>query len=112
MVAGKDAPTFGEAKNSWLTGTAAWTFVSVSQAILGIKPELEGLRIDPCVPSDLKSYTVTRRWRGADYVITVSDPEGRQKGVRELIVDGERLEGSVIPARPEGSVVKVTAVLG
>ena len=112
MVAGKDAPTFGEAKNSWLTGTAAWTFVSVSQAILGIKPELEGLRIDPCVPSDLKSFTVTRRWRGADYVITVSDPEGRQKGVRELIVDGERLEGSVIPARPEGSVVKVTAVLG
>ena len=112
MVAGKDAPTFGEAKNSWLTGTAAWTFVSVSQAILGIKPELEGLRIDPCVPSDLKSFTVTRRWRGAVYVITVSDPEGRQKGVRELIVDGERLEGNVIPARPEGSVVKVTAVLG
>ena len=112
MVAGKDAPTFGEAKNSWLTGTAAWTFVSVSQAILGIKPELEGLRIDPCVPADLKSFTVTRRWRGADYVITVSDPEGRQKGVRELIVDGERLEGNLIPARPEGCVVKVTAILG
>lgn len=59
MVAGKDAPTFGEAKNSWLTGTAAWTFVSISQAILGVQPELDGLRIDPCIPPEWARLTLT-----------------------------------------------------
>ena len=112
MVAGKDAPTFGEAKNSWLTGTAAWTFVSISQAILGVKPALDGLCVDPCVPAEWKGFTVTRRFRGADYVITVSNPEGKQKGVKELLVNGERVEGNVIPVMPEGSLVRVTAVLG
>ena len=112
MVAGRDAPTFGEAKNSWLTGTAAWTFLSVSQAILGVKPTLDGLRIDPCVPSDWKGYTLRRRYRGAAYDITVTNPDGVQKGVRELLVNGRRVEGNVIPAQPAGSVVEVTAILG
>ena len=112
MVAGKDAPTFGEAKNSWLTGTAAWTFLSVSQAILGVKPTLDGLCIDPCVPADMKGFTLTRRYRGAEYNITVTNPDGRQKGVRELTVNGERVEGCVIPVQPAGSIVTVTAVLG
>ena len=112
MVAGRDAPTFGEAKNSWLTGTAAWTFLSVSQAILGVKPTLDGLSIDPCVPADMKGFTLTRRYRGAEYRITVSNPDGRQKGVRDLTVNGERVDGSVIPVQPEGSIVTVTAVLG
>ena len=112
MVAGKDAPTFGEAKNSWLTGTAAWTFVSVSQAILGLKPTFDGLMIDPCVPADWKGFAIRRRYRGADYEITVENPGGAEKGVRELCVDGKRVEGNMIPVQPAGSTVRVTAVLG
>src|SRR5690606_1397139 len=64
-IAGRDAPRFGEAKNSWLTGTAAWNFVAISQWILGIRPEYDGLRVDPCIPSWLEGFTVERRFRGA-----------------------------------------------
>ena len=112
MIAGRDAPTFGEAKNSWLTGTAAWTFLSVSQAILGVKPALDGLRIDPCVPARVKGFTVRRRFRGAVYEIAVENPGGAEHGIRELYVDGEPVPGDTIPPRPAGSVVRVRAVMG
>ena len=112
MVAGKDAPTFGEAKNSWLTGTAAWTFVSISQAILGVQPELDGLRIDPCVPPEWTHLTLTRRFRGAQYCITVENPDGAEHGVRELYVDGVRQDGNLIAPAAPGSVVSVRVVMG
>ena len=112
MVAGKDAPTFGEAKNSWLTGTAAWTFVSISQAILGVQPELDGLRIDPCIPPEWKQLTLTRRFRGAQYCITVENPDGAEHGVRELYVDGVRQDGNLIAPAAPGSVVSVRVVMG
>ena len=112
MVAGKDAPTFGEAKNSWLTGTAAWTFVSISQAILGVQPELDGLRIDPCVPPEWTHLTLTRRFRGAQYRITVENSDGAEHGVRELYVDGVRQDGNLIAPAAPGSVVSVRVVLG
>ena len=79
MVAGKEAAKPGEGKNSWLTGTAAWNWLVVSQHILGIQPTYEGLRVNPCIPSDLKEYKVTRRWRDAEYVITVKNPHGKQR---------------------------------
>ena len=112
MIAGKDAPSFGEAKNSWLTGTAAWTFLSISQAILGVKPTLDGLEIDPCVPSGCKGYTVTRKYRGAEYEIHVENPGGAQYGVKSMIVDGKQAGGKRIPAAPAGSHVRVEVVLG
>ena len=112
MVAGKDAPTFGEAKNSWLTGTAAWTFVSISQAILGAQPELDGLRIDPCIPPEWTLLTLTRRFRGAQYRITVENPDGAEHGVRELYVDGVQQTGNLIAPAAPGSVVSVRVVLG
>lgn len=112
MVAGKDAVAFGEAKNSWLTGAAAWSFVAVSQAILGIWPELEGLRIDPCIPSDWRGFTVKRRFRGAEYRIAVENPEGAQRGVKEIYVDGTRLEGTVIPPAETGKTVSVRVIMG
>ena len=112
MVAGKDAPTFGEAKNSWLTGTAAWTFVSISQAILGVQPELDGLRIDPCVPPEWTHLTLTRRFRGAQYCITVENPDGAEHGVRKLYVDGVQQTGNLIAPAAPGSVVSVRVVLG
>lgn len=112
MVAGKDAPTFGEAKNSWLTGTAAWAFVNVSQFLLGIQPEMDGLRVDPCMGGNWDTFTVTRKFRGATYRITVQNPGGVERGVRALTVDGASVEGNLIPLAPAGAEVSVTAVMG
>ena len=112
MIAGRDAPTFGEAKNSWLTGTAAWSFVGISQAILGIRPTLDGLQIDPCIPAEVKGYTIIRRYRGATYEITVENPDGVQHGVRALFADGKLLSGNTLPVAPAGCTVRVRAVMG
>ncbi len=98
MIAGKDAPSFGEAKNSWLTGTAAWTFVSISQAILGIIPTIDGLMIKPCLPDEIAGYTAKRLYRGAVYEITV------EKGGSSVLVNGEPAEGNVIPVADAKSV--------
>ena len=97
MVAGKDAARPGEAKNSWLTGTAAWNWYAVTQYILGIKPGYEGLEIDPCICSQWKEYTVRRRFRGAIYEITVTNPEGVCKGIKKITLDGVPVKGNVIP---------------
>ena len=97
MVAGADAPRFGEAKNSWLTGTAAWTFVNLSQALLGIQPGYDGLIIDPCLPDKFGNFKVNRRFRDAEYHIEIRKPEGTQKGVKWIEVDGERIASNQIP---------------
>ena len=112
MVAGVDAPTFGEGKNSWLTGTAAWTFMNVSQYILGIRPTLEGLAVDPCLPSSIKGFTCERLYRGVLYHITVEKPDGVSKGVRSLVVDGKAIEGNVIPFEGNAAERNVTVVMG
>lgn len=112
MVAGKDAPTFGEGKNSWLTGTAAWTFTAISQYILGIKPQLDGLMIDPCIPSDLKGYTLVRRFRGVNYHITVDNSAGAEKGVKQITVDGSPISGQIITPVTDRSDVTVSVVMG
>ncbi len=109
MIAGRDAPTHGEAKNSWLTGTAAWNLVAVTQWILGIRPELEGLRIDPCLPAEWEGFTAEREFRGATFRITVRKPRGARGRVSSLVVDGQRLEGNVVPVQPAGRVVDVVA---
>ncbi|EOS38354.1 hypothetical protein C808_02555 [Lachnospiraceae bacterium M18-1] len=97
MVAGKDAKYFGEAKNSWLTGTAAWTFVNISQYILGAYPTLDGLSINPCVPKGFGDFEIWRKYRGAVYHIHVSNPEDVEKGIRRVCVDGKEIDGFVIP---------------
>ena len=112
MVAGRDAPTFGEAKNSWLTGTAAWTFVNVSQYILGIQPTLDGLRVDPCIPHTLTGYTVTRCYRGAVYHIAVDNTAAVQHGVQSITVDGKALAGNVLPLAAAGTTVQVQVTMG
>jgi len=108
MIAGQDAPTHGEAKNSWLTGTAAWNFVAITQWILGIRAEFEGLRIAPVLPSSWPGYTATRRYRGATYTITVRRGD---VGETRLLVDGELVDGTLIPLRAPGTTVRVEAVL-
>ena len=112
MVAGKDAPTFGEAKNSWLTGTAAWTFFNVSQYILGIQPTLDGLKVDPCIPHTLPGFTVTRRYRGAVYHITVDNSAAVQHGVKSVTMDGKSVAGNLLPLAPAGTDVTVQVVMG
>ena len=113
MIAGKDAPNFGEAKNSWLTGTAAWTFLDVSQYILGIRPDYDGLIIDPCIPDTMDGFTAKREFRGNTYHITVRNPAHVQKGVTKLIVDGATMDGNMIPAiNGTGHDVTVEVTMG
>ena len=112
MIAGRDAATPGEAKNSWLTGTAAWAFVSLAQGLLGIRPDYDGLRIDPCVPRAWPSYRVSRRFRGTVYEIAVENPDGVRGGVASLRVDGEQLEGDLVPIASGRDRVRVEVTLG
>jgi cellobiose phosphorylase len=97
MIAGKDAPTHGEAKNSWLSGTAAWNFVAISQWILGIRAEHDGLRLDPVLPPDWGDFKVTRRFRGATFNITVRKTAGTTGRVARLVLDGRAVAGNLIP---------------
>lgn len=107
MVAGKDAARPGEGKNSWLTGTAAWMWYTVSEFILGIKPSYDGLTIDPCLPTSAKEYEVCRKFRGAEYIIKVKNPKGVNKGVRSLLLDGQRMEGNTVPFNEGRHTVEV-----
>ncbi len=108
MIAGKDAVRHGEAKNSWLTGTASWNFVAVSQHLLGVRPDFDGLVVDPCIGAEIGEYTVRRVVRGATYVIHVVNSGG--KGV-QLTVDGTPVDGMHVPYAEPGSVVQVEAVV-
>ena len=111
MISGKEAPIPGEGKNAWLTGTAAWTFLGVSQGILGIQPDYDGLRVDPCIPGDWPGFKATRTFRGAIYHITVENPHAVSKGVGEIHVNGLRVEGNKIPLAPAGSDCHVVVSL-
>jgi cellobiose phosphorylase len=105
MVAGKDAVRHGEAKNGWLTGTAAWNFVVASQYLLGVRPEHAGLLVNPCLPAEIPEFTVTRKCRGATYEIKVKN--SGKGGKARLVVDGKALPGNVVPWARPGAVVKV-----
>jgi cellobiose phosphorylase len=110
MIAGREAATHGEAKNSWLTGTAAWCFAAITQWILGIRPEYGGLRVDPVLPAPWPGFSVVRRFRGATYRISVSKEVGVNGRVSELLVNGVRIAGNVIPLAQAGDTVEVSAV--
>ncbi len=112
MIAGKDAVQHGEAKNSWLTGTAAWTFYNVSRYILGVMPEYDGLRVNPCVPDTMNRFKVTRKFRGDTYEIHVDNSAGVCKGVKEITVDGNAIAGDVISPIGDGKVHVVNVVMG
>ncbi len=107
MIAGKDAAKPGEAKNSWLTGTAAWNYYAITQFILGIKPAYGGLEINPCIPADWKQFSVKRLFRGAEYQINVSNSNGVCKGVASIKVDGQTIDGNVVKHQPGKHIVEV-----
>ncbi len=112
MVAGRDAKYHGEAKNSWLTGTAAWTFVNISQYILGVYPTHNGLSVNPCIPDGFGDFTLTRNYRGVVYHISVKNPNNVQKGVTSMTVDGVAVNGYVIPFDASKKEVNVEVVMG
>ncbi len=113
MTASHLSPTPGEGKNSWLTGTGAWSFVVASQHILGVRPDFTGLVIDPCIPKKWKGFSVTRKYRGVEYQIEVKNPKGKSKGVKSLVVDGRKVAGNLVPIPTDGrKAVKVEVTLG
>lgn len=112
MIAGKDAYKPGEAKNSWLTGTAAWNYYAISQFILGIRTDYMGLKIDPCIPADLKEFKVSRKFRGVTYDIRVSNPKGVSKGIKSMKVNGKKIKGKIISPVETNEHVAVEVTMG
>jgi cellobiose phosphorylase len=112
MVAGKEAARPGEAKNSWLTGTAAWNYHAITQHILGVKPDYDGLRIDPCIPADWPGYRVTRRYRDATFNIEILNPGNVSSGIASITVNGQPLASNLVPVPEAGAVCNVVVTLG
>lgn len=112
MVAGADAPRHGEAKNSWLTGTAAWTFVNISQYILGIYPTHTGLSVNPCIPKDFGDFSIVRKYREGTYYIDVKNPSNVEKGIASIVVDGVSVDGCIIPYETGKTEYHVTVTMG
>lgn len=112
MIAGKDAFKPGEAKNSWLTGTAAWNYAAITQHILGIRPALQGLLIDPCIPKKWKGFSVIREFRGYTLKIQVKNPKHVSKGVAQITIDGNKIEGNLIPVLEKNKIYNVMVTLG
>ena len=112
MVAGRDAKFHGEAKNSWLTGTAAWTFVNISQYILGVYPTHTGLSINPCIPKGFGDFTLTRKFREGTYNIKVVNPDNVEKGIKSITVDGNAIDGCVIPYEKGKANYDVVVTMG
>ena len=109
-IAGRDTPKHGEAKNSWLSGTAAWNYVAITQWLLGIRPDYNGLQVAPVIPLDWTTFTATRIFRGTTYHITVTRA-GEGSSV-SLVVDGKPVHGDVVPLPPAGTPqVKVEVTL-
>jgi cellobiose phosphorylase len=112
MIAGKEHKDFGQAKNSWLTGTASWNFVAISQYILGVRAEIDGLRVDPCIPKGWKGFSVTRVFRGDTYAISVTNPKKVNKGVTHMTVDGKSVDGNLVRVFGDGKTHAVDVTLG
>ncbi|HQK41240.1 MAG TPA: glycosyl transferase, partial [Flavobacterium alvei] len=112
MIAGKEAFKPGEAKNSWLSGTASWNFYAITQYILGIKPDYKGLWINPCIPTKWDGFKMTRKFRGATYNIEVSNPKHISKGVEKIIVNGTTIHSNIIPILEENKTHEIIVIMG
>ncbi|MGD9328288.1 MAG: hypothetical protein PVH48_04915 [Cyclobacteriaceae bacterium] len=112
MIAGKDAFKPGEAKNSWLTGTAAWNYYAITQYILGIQPDYDGLIVDPCIPKSWEGFNITRNFRGAVYQIMVKNPDHVSKGIKSIKLNGKTIKDPIIPICAAGSENQVEILMG
>ncbi|HAI52537.1 MAG TPA: N,N'-diacetylchitobiose phosphorylase [Firmicutes bacterium] len=111
FIVGRDHELFGRARHPWLTGSAGWNYVAATRWILGVRVSYRGLIVDPCIPADWPGFKVNRRWRGALYLITVENPQGVERGVKSITLNGKPLSGE-IPAQPRGTVNEVVVVMG
>ncbi len=112
MIAGREAPTYGEAKNSWLTGTAAWNYLAITQWIFGIRPEFDGLRLDPCIPPEWEGFSAERSFRGCRLHITVHNPQHVSWGVVKVEVDGMAITGNLVKLDEQGGEHQVEVWMG
>lgn len=110
FVTGKDHTGFGEAHHPFMTGSGGWSYVAATRYMLGIQPDFDGLVIDPCIPAAWDKFSVTRIFRGANYHITVQNPQHVCKGVAEIWLDGKRV--NALPCLPQGASGNVTIILG
>ncbi|MFC1483265.1 GH36-type glycosyl hydrolase domain-containing protein [Candidatus Margulisiibacteriota bacterium] len=106
-ILGKEHPQFGLGRNSWLSGTAAWNMVAISQYILGVRPDYRGLVVDPCITSEWKEFSVTRVFRDVTYSISIKNPDGKEKGISSVTVDGKKIEGNIVPVQERDCSVEV-----
>jgi N,N'-diacetylchitobiose phosphorylase len=111
FVMGRDHTAYGRARHPWLTGSAGWNYTAATHWILGIRLTFDGLIIDPCIPADWPEFSVTRQWRGATFEITVRNPDGVEKGVRSMVLDGASHTGP-IPPQSQGSRHRVEVIMG
>ncbi|MFW9848179.1 MAG: GH36-type glycosyl hydrolase domain-containing protein [Candidatus Thorarchaeota archaeon] len=111
-IAGVDHPAFGEAKQSWLTGTAAWMMKAATNWIIGVRPQFHGLLVDPCLPTSWKSFRMTRQFRDAIYEITVSNPNGVSKGIDDISIDGRPFETNLLPVFSDGKTHNISIIMG
>jgi len=111
-ILGDEHPQFGSARNSWLTGTASWAYQAATMYILGIRPTFRGLLVDPCIPSHWEGFSVQRKFRNADYHITVTNPEHIQRGIKTVTVDGSPITGHILPIFSDAAIHQVLVVMG
>ena len=110
FIAGRDHSAFGRAHHPFMTGSAGWAYYAATQYLLGVRPDFDALDIDPCVPGDWREFSVVRKWRGAEYRIHVQNPDGVEKGVKSITLDGQAVER--LPAMRPGSVCRVEVIMG
>ena len=110
FVVGRSHTAFGRARHPFMTGSAGWAYYAATQYILGVRPDFDCLRVDPCVPADWKEFSVTRKWRGGVYNIHVVNPDGVEKGVREIIADGRKVDAQ--PVIPAGNICNAEIIMG
>ena len=111
FIMGPDHTAFGRARHPFMTGSGGWSYFAATRYILGARPQFGGLLIDPCIPADWKEFQITRVWRGAEYRVTVRNPDGVEAGVASIVCNGQAVDG-LIPAQPAGSVNEVTVIMG
>jgi N,N'-diacetylchitobiose phosphorylase len=111
FVMGKDHTAHGRGRHPWLTGSGGWAYYAATHWMLGVQPGYNDLIVDPCIPGAWSGFTVTRKWRGATYTITVENPKHVEKGVASISLNGQTV-GKTIPPQPAGSVNKVVVVMG
>ncbi len=111
FIMGRDHTAFGRARHPWLTGSAGWAYIAATHWILGVRPGFNGLVVDPCIPAEWKEFSVERRWRGADYAITVKNPKGVQKGVSSVALNG-KASTMPLPVQEAGTKNAVVVTMG